>query len=144
MSWDATYSIASRRADVAAFSDVFESYCMQHGIETAVMRAFQVAFDEWLTNVVDYAHAGRPEYPIEVALSAHPQALVAEIRDSGEPFDPLLESTEPSLELEVEDRPIGGLGVHLIRTLMDDVSYRREAGRNHLRLSKHRIPPDTA
>lgn len=140
MSWDATYSIASRRADVTAFADVFESFCIQHGIETAVMRAFQVAFDEWLTNVVDYAHAGHPDSDIEVSVAVDPQTLVAEIRDQGEAFNPLTDSAEPSLELEVEDRPIGGLGVHLIRTLMDDVSYRREDGRNLLRLTKHRPP----
>lgn len=143
MNWDATYSIASRRADVAAFADVFESFCMQHGIETAVMRAFQVAFDEWLTNVVDYAHAGREQTDIEVALGLDSGSLVAEVVDHGEAFNPLTDSAEPSLELEVEDRPIGGLGVHLIRTLMDDVSYRREDGRNHLRMTKHR-PPHTA
>lgn len=138
MNWDATYSIASRRADVAAFADVFESYCIKHGVETAVMRAFQVAFDEWLTNVVDYAHAGREQADIEVALGVDDGALVAEVVDQGEAFNPLTDSAEPSLELDVEDRPIGGLGVHLIRTLMDDVSYRREDGRNHLRMTKHR------
>lgn len=143
MNWDATYSMASRRADVAAFADVFESFCMQHGIQTSVMRAFQVAFDEWLTNVVDYAHRGREELGIEVSLAVTPAALVAEITDSGPPFDPLNDSAEPSLELEVEDRPVGGLGVHLIRTLMDDVSYRRDAQHNRLRLAKHRSPTTT-
>jgi anti-sigma regulatory factor (Ser/Thr protein kinase) len=140
MSWDATYSIASRRADVAAFADVFESFCMKHGVQTAVMRAFQVAFDEWLTNVVDYAHAGREDAGIEVALAVDGEQLVAEVGDLGEPFNPLTDSQEPSLDLEVEDRPIGGLGVHLIRTLMDEVSYRRDDGRNFLRMVKRRPP----
>lgn len=143
MSWDATYSIASRRADVAAFADVFESFCISHGVETAVMRAFQVAFDEWLTNVVDYAHEGRHEVPIEVALAVSPDRLSAEISDRGDPFDPLNHSAEPSLNLDVEDRPIGGLGIHLIRTLMDDLVYRREQDRNILRMTKHR-PSSTA
>lgn len=142
MSWDATYSIASRRADVGAFADVFETFCIDRGVQTAVMRAFQVAFDEWLTNIVDYAHAGREDANIDVALSVTPGELIAEIRDSGEPFDPLNDSAAPSLDLEIEDRPIGGLGVHLIRTLMDDLSYRREQGHNVLRLCKRRPPPN--
>lgn len=140
MSRDATYSIASRRADVAAFADVFESFCMKHGIATAVMRAFQVAFDEWLTNVVDYAHAGRDDAMIEVALSVGPDRLEAEVVDVGAAFDPLNDSAEPSLDLDVDERPIGGLGVHLIRTLMDEVSYRRVDGRNHLRMAKRLTP----
>ncbi|MCK7593076.1 ATP-binding protein [Pseudomarimonas salicorniae] len=140
MSWDATYSIASRRADVAAFADVFESFCMDRGVPSAVMRAFQVAFDEWLTNIVDYAHADRGDAEIRIGLELTPDALVAEVSDSGEPFNPLTEPGEPSLDLGIEDRPIGGLGVHLIRTLMDEISYRRDAGRNHLRMVKHRQP----
>ncbi len=141
MKWDATYSIASRRADVAAFADVFETFCTEHDVQTAVMRAFQVVFDEWLTNIVDYAHAGREDASIEVALALSPEQLTAEIQDHGEPFDPLNDSVEPSLDLDVEDRPIGGLGVHLIRTLMDDLSYRREQERNILRISKRRPTP---
>ena len=60
------------------------------------------------------------------------------IADDGRPFDPLTEAPEPDLESAIEDRPIGGLGVHLVRTMMDEVRYRREEGKNRLTLVKRR------
>lgn len=136
MNAEASYTIGNRRADVAAFSDVFEGFCLTHRIETVVMRAFQVAFDELLTNIVDYAHSDGDDHSIEVRLRLADHLMQAEVIDSGAPFNPLLDSHAPDVGLEIGDRPVGGLGIHLVRTLMDEVSYRRERERNHLLLAK--------
>jgi anti-sigma regulatory factor (Ser/Thr protein kinase) len=141
MNAEASYTIANRRADVAAFADVFEGFCVRHRVATVVLRAFQVAFDELLTNIVDYAHADDADHPIEVALRLDGERLVAEVVDSGAPFDPLQDSATPDIELEIDDRPVGGLGIHLVRTLMDEVSYRRDGERNRLLLAKRLTPP---
>lgn len=136
MNVEATYTIANRRADVGAFADVFESFCVRHRIETTVLRAFQVAFDELLTNIIDYAHPDDDDHPIEVRLTLDGERLSAAVIDDGAPFDPLQDSDTPAVDLEIDDRPIGGLGIHLVRTLMDDVSYRRDGERNCLTLTK--------
>ena len=136
MNVEAAYTIANRRADVAAFADVFENFCLQHRIETVVLRAFQVAFDELLTNVVDYGHSDGEDHPIEVRLRLDGETLQAEIIDSGAAFNPLSDSAEPDLDLTIDDRPIGGLGIHIVRTLMDDISYRRDNDQNRLLLTK--------
>lgn len=136
MNVEAAYTIANRRADVAAFADVFENFCLQHRLETVVLRAFQVAFDELLTNIVDYGHSDDEDHAIEVRLKLDDSALQAEVIDGGAAFDPLTDSAAPDLDLTIDDRPIGGLGIHLVRTLMDDISYRRDNGRNRLLLTK--------
>lgn len=136
MNAEASYTIANRRADVAAFSDVFEGFCLKHRVETTVMRAFQVAFDELLTNIVDYAHTDDDDHAIEVLLRLADGRMEAEVVDCGAPFNPLEDSQLPDIELEIDDRPVGGLGIHLVRTLMDEVSYRREGERNRLLLTK--------
>ena len=141
MNAEASYTIANRRADVAAFSDVFEGFCLKHRIETVVMRAFQVAFDELLTNIVDYAHNDDEDHAIEVVLRLDDTIMQAEVIDGGGPFNPLEDSQVPDIELEIGDRPVGGLGIHLVRTLMDEVSYRREGERNHLLLAKRLTHP---
>jgi len=59
--------------------------------------------------------------------------------DDAPPFDPLAFST-PDLDVAGEERPIGGLGIHIVRSLVDQAHYHRDAGRNHLYLVRH-IPP---
>ena len=66
-----------------------------------------------------------------------PDALTMEIIDNGRAFDPLTETPEPDLDSVLGDRPIGGLGVYLVKTFMDELLYRREDGRNHLKMVKH-------
>ena len=61
-------------------------------------------------------------------------SLTIEIVDDGRPFDPLTDAPKPDVNAELEDRNIGGLGIHLVRKMMDDVRYRREEGKNHLTL----------
>ena len=62
-----------------------------------------------------------------------------EISDDGQPFNPLKDAPKPDLEAALEDRPIGGLGIHLVLTMMDEMHYRRENERNHLTLVKRRV-----
>ena len=63
---------------------------------------------------------------------------LAEIIDEGEAFNPL-ERESPDISQGLDDRPVGGLGIHIVKQLMDDVSYQRQDGRNHLRFAK-RLP----
>jgi serine/threonine-protein kinase RsbW len=132
------FVIGNQRSEVSAFSDRFEDWCTQQGVASGVFRAFQVAFDELLTNVIDYALANVADPSMEVIVRVDETALSAEVVDNGAEFDPLAEAEEPDLDLEVEDRPIGGLGIHLVRNLMDEVRYERVDGHNHFFMSKRR------
>lgn len=96
-----------------------------------------LVIDELAQNVVDYAYEGRSG-DVEVELTSHGSNIVIEIVDDGIPFDPLTEAPEPDLTSPIEDRPIGGLGVHFTKTLMDEVNYRRESGKNRLRIVARR------
>ena len=78
----------------------------------------------------------RPE--IEIVLTSEDHALTIEVLDDGHPFDPLQDSPNPDLAATIEGRPIGGLGIHLVRNLMDDLHYQRDAGRNRLTLVARR------
>ena len=78
----------------------------------------------------------RPE--IEIVLTSEDHALTIEVLDDGHPFDPLQDSPNPDLAATIEDRPVGGLGIHLVRSLMDDLHYQRDAGRNRLTLVARR------
>ncbi len=88
-------------------------------------------------NIINY---GRTDdlHEIEITLISEPESITIEIVDNGRPFDPRKDAPEPDVEAGVAERPIGGLGVYLVRTMMDELHYRREGGRNYLTLVKGR------
>ena len=97
-----------------------------------------LVLEELGLNVMDYGYDdGIHEF--EIVLTSEPDTLTIEIIDDGRPFDPLSDTPPPVLEGSIEDRPIGGLGVHLVRELMDELHYRREQGRNHLTLATRKM-----
>ena len=94
-----------------------------------------IVLDELATNIVKY---GGKVSEIEVSLSSEEEVVTVEITDDGQSFDPLTEAPEPDLDSSLNERRIGGLGVFFVRSMMDDLQYRREQGKNHLAFTKRR------
>jgi anti-sigma regulatory factor (Ser/Thr protein kinase) len=95
----------------------------------------KLVLEEILMNVISYGGDSSHKPRITLHLSQQNDLLSMEISDDGIAYDPLT-APPPDLESELDDRPIGGLGVHLVRELMDSVSYKFEDGRNHLLVTK--------
>lgn len=102
------------------------------GLEARKKFRLLVAVEEAFVNICSYAYPDS-EGDVEIYCSADGDAFVLGIADKGSPFD-VLSLPEPDTTLDTMDREIGGLGVHFIRKLSDSVSYRREDGRNILRM----------
>ncbi len=100
-----------------------------------------LVIDELVQNVVDYAYNDTPG-DVEVAVTSREETVVIEIVDDGIPFDPLTDAAPPDLTSPIESRPIGGLGVHFTKTLMDDVEYRRESDQNRLKIVTRKRPSE--
>ena len=98
----------------------------------------ELVLEEIGTNIIKYGQDGESETDIEITLTSDRKSLTLEIVDSGKPFDPFAEAPPPDLDSPIADRPIGGLGVYLVRKLMDEASYRREGGMNKVTLVKHK------
>lgn len=99
-----------------------------------------LCLDELLTNLT--MHAGlAPDARVEVSYALGPSRMSAEIVDPGPAFDPL-SLPEPDTAAALEDRGPGGLGIHFVRTLMDEVRYERRGSTNRLHLAK-RLEPAT-
>ncbi len=100
---------------------------------------FQVnlVIEELWLNVLNYGHDGGC-HEVLIRLVSEDESLTIEITDDGKPFDPLEQAPVPNTTGELLDRKIGGLGIHLVRTMMDELEYRREEGKNHLILVKRR------
>ena len=89
------------------------------------------ALDEALTNVAMYAYPDDCPGPVRVRLSRVGRALELEIVDRGRPFDPTRHPA-PDITAPLERRPVGGLGIHLMRCLVSGMRYRRHGRENHL------------
>ena len=124
---DTTYTAL---ADLVA---AIEALGEEEGWSGELTFRISLVVDELAQNVVDYAY-NDGEGDVEVAVTSRDEVVVIEIVDSGKPFDPLTEAPAPDLTSPIESRPIGGLGVHFTKTLMDDVEYRRESGKNCLKI----------
>ncbi|MBL8328363.1 MAG: response regulator [Rubrivivax sp.] len=141
-----TASIALRAspASLHSFKAELEHFCMQTALDARVHDDLQVVLDEICANVFKHAYAsGRPEEPgllrLDMRVDRHSAPPLVELTfiDQGLPFDPLAQRA-PDLSLSWQERPIGGLGIHLVQSLTDRQAYRHTAEEgNRLTLTKH-------
>jgi serine/threonine-protein kinase RsbW len=101
-----------------------DDFSAAHGLTRNDTWPFHVALDEILSNLVRYGRRSRGEGRIEVRLRLEGQSLEMVILDDAPAFNPL-EAGLPDTTLPVEERPIGGLGIEIVRRLMDGIEYRR-------------------
>jgi PAS domain S-box-containing protein len=109
--------------------------CERFELPTEIQNNFSVVLDDLLNNVINYAYEERGEHIIDVILSTDGQRFIVSVTDEGVEFDPFARR-EPDVSSSLDEREIGGLGIHLIRNLMDDYSYRRVGVKNVTTLMK--------
>ncbi len=97
------------------------------------MMSLQLALEETVTNVINHGYTDGAAHSFLVTLTLHGRLVTAVIRDDAPAYDPLARP-DVNLDLPLEDRPIGGLGIHLVKNLMDHVRYERVDGHNVLTL----------
>lgn len=124
-------------AGVAAAQAMVEAACAEAGLAPGKAFKLSMAVDELLTNVATHGTARAAGGPprMAVAVWRDSGALVVELSDDGPAFDPFRDARQPALDAALDDRPIGGLGVHLVRTMVDRVTYVRRDGRNVVTLT---------
>lgn len=108
------------------------------GVSQEVAFALDLTYEELVTNTIKYAYRDTASHWIEIIIEVSDDAVELEVGDDGEPFDPTTYES-PDTSLPVEERPIGGLGLHLIRNLTDSFTYRRDGDWNRARIRKRRI-----
>jgi anti-sigma regulatory factor (Ser/Thr protein kinase) len=122
--------IVSDLSEAARATLRLEAFGRAHDLPETLIGRFALALDELMTNIVQHGQAAGARETIRVSLALAADGMSMEVSDPGRAFNPLLEAPPPDLDSPLEARRIGGLGVHLVVTLMDRASYRREAERN--------------
>ena len=112
-----------------------QTFAQNHRLSEKALQAADLSLEETLTNVMSYGFDDKLPHEILVRLEIVKDRLQIEVEDDGKPFNPL-SHPKPDLTVSLSDRPIGGMGIHFVRTFMDETSYRREAGRNIFQMCK--------
>jgi serine/threonine-protein kinase RsbW len=128
-------TLINDQSEVERLSRLVEAVGKVEGLSSESVFTVNLALDEVITNIIRYAHGDGRQHPIVVRLAIESGVLTAQVEDDGRPFNPL-DVPVPDLNASLDERPIGGLGIHLVRTMMTSVEYRRENGRNVLIMKK--------
>ncbi|MBO4635473.1 MAG: SpoIIE family protein phosphatase [Bacteroidales bacterium] len=122
--------------EISKLEAYMESIASQAHLDPALTLSLNLAIEEAVTNVILYAYPKNMEGTVDIDTYLGKDSLVFVISDSGKPFDP---TTAPKVDITkpAQDRPIGGLGIHLVRNIMDRVHYEYLEGKNVLSLHKN-------
>ena len=120
---------------------MFGEFAAAHGLPEELVNKMGAILDDVLNNVISYAYSDNRDHAIEITATRRDDRVIVTISDDGTPFNLLLHAA-PEAGLSLEDRRVGGLGIHLVRHLADDISYRRRTKKNELTLTLMVDPPD--
>jgi anti-sigma regulatory factor (Ser/Thr protein kinase) len=122
--------LAARQSSLNRLLERFEEFARRRRLPSAVRRIAHLALDEIVSNVIRHG-SRRASCRIRVDVSIERGVLQIEVVDNGVAFNPLA-AAEPKVQGRPANRPIGGLGIHLVRKLVDRLEYSRQKGRNRL------------
>ena len=135
-----TITIQNDLSKIEPVSRVIADFVAQRQLSAKVAFDLNLALDELLTNSILYGYdEGQDGREIYIRITHVGDVIELEIEDDGRSYNPL-ETPEPNLQAELMDRPIGGLGLHLVRKLTDQVEYQRRDGKNILTIKKRARP----
>lgn len=120
---------------VPLLSQFIDELCETVGLDMATTMNLNLAIEEAVVNVMNYAYPQGTVGDVFIDTQIDDKQLEFTISDCGTPFDPTTWK-EADITLSAEDRPIGGLGIHLVKTIMDSVEYKYSDGKNMLTLIK--------
>jgi anti-sigma regulatory factor (Ser/Thr protein kinase) len=128
-------TLDSSLAEVAVLAEALERFGTKHALALETRSTVNVVLEELVTNIIKYGYQGQPGQAIYVEIALRPGVLVLSVEDNAPPFNPLL-APEPDLKVPLHQRKPGGVGLHLVRKLMDHLDYQRTGGKNKLSMIK--------
>jgi sigma-B regulation protein RsbU (phosphoserine phosphatase) len=129
-------SITNELGEIDRVNDAFNEFAEQCDIPMPVSLKVNLVFNELLNNVISYAYGDEEEHSIKVIMERSGERLSISISDDGLPFNPFTRE-DPDTTLSLEDREIGGLGIHLVKKTMDEATYQRRHNSNIVTLIKN-------
>ncbi len=128
--------LKSDLTELAKLADAADAFCDANQVPDPDRFAVQVALEEVATNIINHGYQDNHDHTFSIDLSTDAHGLTLVATDNAPAFDPLA-TPEVDTNAPIEDREIGGLGVHLLKNLMQESSYERRGDQNVLTLTRH-------
>ena len=125
----------NQRAEIERLARLAERFGTEQHLSDDDVMMINLVLDEVVANIISHGYDDAGEHQIHVTLALDDAELTIRVEDDGRPFNPL-DAPPPDLDLPLEDRPVGGLGIHIVRSVMDAVEHRRDDNRNVLIMRK--------
>jgi anti-sigma regulatory factor (Ser/Thr protein kinase) len=131
-----TFSFQTDSNQLVAINSVLESLADELAWPAEISLQLELVLEELVTNIINHGYKDGRLGHVDVCLNVSHNAIHIKILDDGDPFNPFA-AESPDLSLSIEERPIGGLGIHLIRSYMTVCEYGYENGHNQVLLMKN-------
>ena len=128
-------TIENDLAQLNVVRDTVDCFASRESLSRDVVFAAKLALEELLTNTISYGYRDQSGQLIEIRMEVRGGQLIIRTVDGGLAFDPGT-AKEPNTKLSLKNRALGGLGVHLVKNLMDRIEYQHKDGKNHVTLRK--------
>ena len=126
-----TLTLANQLGELETIRECIAMLMKAWSIDPTFEFPLNMALEEAFTNVIKYAYDDDREHEIELNFNRHDDCLIITLTDDGQPYDPTAKA-DPDTALPASDRPIGGLGIFLVKKFMNEVRYRRHNNKNQL------------
>lgn len=136
-----TLLLKNRIDEIVRLVDAVDNFGGHVGLSPDLTYRLTLSLDEIVSNVIRHGYSDTDDHVVEVRLAVKDGVVTATIEDDGHPYDPR-ESPEPDLSLPVEQRGPGGLGIYLVKQMMDSIDYARKDGKNVLTVTASRRDGD--
>ncbi len=130
-------TVKTQRSELETISNAVQTLGRQEEWSDALVFRVNLVLEELGVNIMDHGHDDGV-HDIEIALISEGNTVIIEVTDDGRPFNPSTDAPPPDLDSPLEDRRVGGLGLHFVRSIVDELRYHREHGKNHLTLITRR------
>ena len=135
MKGNGTTKVRNDVAELERLNEFLAAFWASYQLPEDAMFDFNLALEEIFANVVLYGFRDAGEHEIHGGLDVQNDTVSLTVEDDGVPFNPL-DAPDADVTASIDERPIGGLGIHMVRNLMDGIEYAREGNRNRLVMTK--------
>ena len=135
--WERILTMTNDIVEIPRLHRFMQVVSTHAGLDHAVAMNLNLALEEAVSNVILYAYPEGTKGEVTVEAVVWNERIDFTVSDNGVPFDPT-DAPEPDISADVSDRPVGGLGIYLVKRIMDEVSYARKDGKNILSMTKKR------
>ncbi|MCX6969734.1 MAG: ATP-binding protein [Verrucomicrobia bacterium] len=122
-------------SEIPPAADEVERHLAGQGVPAEILYVARLVIEELVSNIIKYGYDDNGPHEIRINACIQDGTLSLEVSDDGHPFNPL-DAPDPPLHLPAHERPIGGLGLHFIRSMTDSLDYKRHEGRNIVTVRK--------